>query len=44
MSAGIEKTLVLDPEQWAAQQPLGLMAVVLDNKSGAEEALLIAGK
>ena len=39
-----EVTAAIDPEQWAAQQPLGLMAVVLDNKSGAEEALLIAGK
>lgn len=39
-----EVTAAIDPEQWAAQRPLGLMAVVLDNKSGADEALLIAGK
>ena len=34
----------IDPALWAEQQPLGLMAVVLDNKSGASEAVLIAGK
>lgn len=37
-------TAAIDPAAWAAQQPLGLMSVVLDNKSGAGEALLIAGK
>lgn len=37
-------TAAIDPAQWAEQKPLGLMAVAIDNKSGAEEALLIAGK
>ena len=37
-------TAAIDPVQWAAQKPLGLMAVALDNKSGSAEALLIAGK
>jgi subtilisin family serine protease len=37
-------TAAIDPAQWAAQKPLGLMAVALDNKAGAGEALLIAGK
>ena len=37
-------TAAIDPAQWAAQKPLGLMAVALDNKSGGSEALLIAGK
>ncbi len=37
-------TASIDPARWAAQKPLGLMAVALDNKSGAGEALLIAGK
>ena len=35
---------IVDPAQWAVQKPLGLMAVTLDNKSGGDEALLIAGK
>ncbi len=39
-----EVTAAIDPAQWAVQQPLGLMAVVLDNKSGGDEAVLIAGK
>ena len=39
-----EVTAAIDPEQWAAQRPLGLMGVVLDNRSGGDEALLIAGK
>ena len=37
-------TAAIDPQLWAEQRPLGLMAVVLDNKSGSREALLIAGK
>ncbi|MEN0072489.1 MAG: hypothetical protein AAGC63_16040, partial [Propionicimonas sp.] len=39
-----EVTAVIDPAKWAEQQPLGLMAVVIDNKSGAAEAVLVAGK
>ncbi|MCW5952598.1 MAG: S8 family serine peptidase [Propionibacteriaceae bacterium] len=39
-----EVTAAIDPALWATQKPLGLMAVVLDNKSGGDEALLIAGK
>jgi len=37
-------TAAIDPARWAEQQPLGLMAVVLDNKAGAPEAILLAGK
>ena len=39
-----EVTAAIDPALWATQKPLGLMAVTLDNKSGGDEALLIAGK
>ena len=33
--------VTVDAEQFAAQKPLGVMAVVLDNESGAREALLV---
>ena len=34
-------TLTIDPAQVEAQKPLGTMVVVLDNKSGKDEALLL---
>ncbi len=34
-------TLSIDPAQVEAQKPLGTMVVVLDNKSGKDEALLL---
>ena len=37
-------TAAIDPAVWATQKPLGLMGVVFDNKAGADEALLLAGK
>ncbi|MGC3994829.1 MAG: S8 family serine peptidase [Propionicimonas sp.] len=39
-----EVTAAIDPTLWAEQKPLGLMAVVLDNKAGPDEALLLAGR
>ncbi len=42
--APVTVTAAIDPQRWAEQKPLGLMVVVLDNKSGAREAVLIAGK
>ena len=43
-TAPVTVTAAIDPQRWAEQKPLGLMSVVLDNKSGAREAVLIAGK
>jgi hypothetical protein len=34
-------TLTIDPAQVEAQKPLGTMVVVLENKSGKDEALLL---
>ncbi len=47
LAAGQRKasvTAAIDPAVWATQKPLGLMSVVFDNKAGADEALLLAGK
>jgi hypothetical protein len=40
-NGSVNVPVTVDAEQFAAQKPLGVMAVVLDNSSGAGEALLV---